>query len=79
MNKIKEFWRNVPMWKKIYLAVTFCFLLFLVSCVMFDNDGHYIDDNKIEEEFEDIIEEHTGIEIDFSGESQEKDLPKSPL
>ena len=42
-------------------------LYFMMGCQL------YLDDNPLEEYLEEVIQDNTGIEVDFSGRSPEKD------
>ena len=53
-------------------------LLYLSSCMI--RDGHYIPDNPIEEIGEGILKRETGVDLDFTPATPEKELqaPKRP-
>lgn len=48
---------------------SFVFILLLSSCMI--KNGHYIDDNPVEEIAEAVIKVETGINIDFTPSSPE--------
>ena len=56
----------------------FCALYGLTSCHVLNEKAGLKDDNKIEQGLEELIEEKTGVLVDFTPEKSQKD-PKIPL
>lgn len=55
---------------KSYLFVCTSMLIWMVGCQLVKNN--YPDDNPVEESIEDVIENKTGINVDFTGRTPEK-------
>lgn len=53
------------------VAATFCVLCGMTSCQYLNKEFGLQDDNFIEEEFEDLIQDEIGIQIDLTPDSPE--------